>query len=153
MMNDSGVSEVIGFILAFALSAVFLMISMSSFWAARSNSDAVLTASELRAIADKVASGIVQAGLLGQEWKNATMNVTVPIPQTLNGHDYYVQARPWGVYVNTTDGFATSNATTFKLDAVLDFDVGGLVYSSNEHVTITYSLQPVNRRDIHIHGE
>ena len=152
--DDSAVSEVLGFILSFALSAIFLMLAMSSFWTARNNSDGVITGSELRAIADRIAGAVVEAGLVGQEWPNSTMNVTVQIPQTLNGHDYYVEGRLWGIYVNATDGFATASATTFKLDALQNFAVSGRAYSINEHVTVTYSLQDAGAtKNIHLHGE
>lgn len=152
--DDAAVNEVLGFILSFALSAIFLMLAMSSFWQARNNSDSVITATELRSIADRVAAGIVEAGLVGQEWPNATMNITIQIPQALNGHDYYVNATRSLVYVNATDGFASASASTFKLDAVSGFAVGGKAYSGNEHVTVTYSLQDNGvRRDINIHGE
>lgn len=149
--DDGAVSEVLGFVLSFALSAIFLMLAMTSFWTAKNNSDAVITASELKTIADRVAAAVVEAGLVGAEYPNATMNITVPLPQQLNGHDYYVQARAWGVYVNATDGSLSSNATTFKLDAISEFQVSGLAYSSNEYVIVTYSYQPP-KRDIQIHS-
>lgn len=148
--DERGVSEVVGFILTFAISSLFLLAAMTAFSSARTNSDYVITAVELKALADDVAGKVVQAGLEGQDFPNATMNLTINLPQDLNGHPYYVQARAWGVYVNTTDGALSASATTFKLDAVSGTTVSGKVYSSGQSLVVTYSLQNSNR-DISIH--
>lgn len=150
--NDSAVSEVIGFVLSFALSAIFLLIAMNSFWVAKDNTDGVVTAVELKTIANRVAARVVEAGLSAQEFENATLNVTVPLPQELNGRGYYVEARAWAVYVNSTDGTLTASATTFKLDAVPDVQVTGRVQSSDEVLVVTYSKQGSTKL-IRIHGE
>lgn len=150
--DDSAVSEIIGFVLSFALSAVFLLIAMNSFWVAKDNTDGVVTAVELKTIANRVATRIVEAGLTAQEFPNATFNVTVPLPQELNGRPYYVEARAWAVYVNSTDGTLTANSTTFKLDAVDKVLVTGRVHSSNEMLVVSYSPQGPYK-DIRIRGE
>lgn len=137
--DDRAVNEVLGFVLSFALSAIFLMIAMSSFWTAKSNSESVLTGTEMKAVADRVASAIVDAGLIGQEFPNSTFNQTVAVPQLLNDHDYYVQATNATVYVNSTDGSFHAVASTFKLDAVAGIWVGGTSYSSNQNVHIEYT--------------
>lgn len=147
-------SEVLGFILSFALSAVFLMIALNSFYAAKGNTEAVVTAVELRAIADRVAARVVEAGLIGQEFPNATYNVTLPIPVELNGLPYYVNATATAIYVNATNGELSASASTLRLDAVTGFAVFGRAESSNGHVTVTYSLQNAGAtRSIRIHGE
>lgn len=150
--DDAGVSEVIGFVLSFALSAVFLMISLNTFFLAKSNSDDVVSGAELKVIADRVASRVVEAGLIGAEFDSATVNMTLDIPQDLNGHPYYIEARSHGVYANISDLDLSAVATTFNLDVVDGFDVTGKVYSSNEKLVITYSLQNAGTtRSIHIH--
>lgn len=154
LADDRGVSEVVGFILSFALSAVFLMISLTSFYAAKSNTEAVVSAVELRAIADRVASRVVEAGLMGQEFPNATYNVTVAIPTDLNGVPYYVDATPAAIHVNSTTEETRATASTLRLDAVTGFQVSGRAYSSNGHVVVTYSLQGAGAvKSIRIHGE
>ena len=153
-MRDDGVSEVLGFILSFALSAVFLMIALNSFYAAKTNTEAVVSAVELRAIADRVASRVIEAGLMGQEFPNATYNVTVAVPMDLNGVPYYVDATAATIYVNATTEEVRATASTLRLDAVAGFQVSGRVHSSNAHVTVTYSPQSAGAvKSIHIHGE
>jgi hypothetical protein len=154
-MDDEGVSEVIGYILSFALSAVFLMIALSSFWTARNNTDGVLAGSELKAIADRVAGRIVEAGLVGQEFQNATFNATVPLPKEINGHPFMVVATNATIYVNATDADFKATATTFNLQSLSGFYVWGTAYSSNERLLITYSLQPTSptTKQIHIRSD
>lgn len=150
--DDQGVSEIIGFVLSFAISSIFLMIAMTSFYTAKNNSDSVITATELKAIADRIASAVVEAGLVGQEYPNSTMNISVALPQQLNGHDYRVDAHNYGVLVNSTDGAFFANATTFKLDAVTTFEVYGEAYSSNEHLTVSYFTNATGKPNIKITG-
>ncbi len=150
--DDRGVSEVIGFVLSFALSAIFLLIAMNSFWAAKDNTDGVVTAVELKTIANRVAARVVEAGITAQEFPNATLHLTVALPQELNGHLYYVEATPSMVYVRSTDGAFSASATTFKLDAVAGLQVRGVVHSSDERLIVTYSLQG-GAPTIRIHGE
>lgn len=150
--DDGAITEVVGFVLSFALSAMFLLIAMNSFWVAKDNTDSVVTAVELKTIANRVAAKIVEAGLSAQEFPNATLNITVPLPQELNGHIYYVEATPSMVIVKSTDGALSASATTFKLDAVPDITVSGTVHSSGEILVVSYSLQD-GKPDIRIHGE
>lgn len=152
--DDQAVSEVLGFVLSFALSAVFLMIALSSFYTARNNTEAVVSAVELRAIADRVASRVIEAGLIGQEFPNATYNVTVAIPTDLSGQPYYVVATATTVFVNATSGDISASASTLRLDAVTGFAVSGRAESSNGRVTIIYSLQNAGAtKSIRITGE
>lgn len=137
--NDAAVSEVVGYILTFALSAIILLISVQSFTVARQNSDAVVTAVELKAIANRVANRIVEAGQISDEFPNATYTVTVNIPQDLNGHPYFIQVFPDRVFASTMDGMATAEATTFRLDAT-SVSVSGKAYSSEERILVTYVL-------------
>lgn len=150
--DDGGVSEVIGFVLSFALSAIFLLIAMNSFWVAKDNTDGVVTAVELKTIANRVAARVVEAGLSAQEFPNATLDLTVALPQELNGHLYYVDATASAIYVRSTDGSLSASATTFKLDAVTGLTVSGRVHSSDERLIVTYSLQN-GAPTIRIHGE
>jgi hypothetical protein len=139
-VDDRATNEIIGFVLSFALSAIFLMIAMSTFWTAKSNSESVMTATEMKAVADRVASAVVEAGLVGQEFPNATMNISVPLPQQLSGHDYVVDAYNYGVILSAPDGaFSPVNATTFKLDAVSGLSVSGHAYSSTQRVIVSYT--------------
>lgn len=142
--DDEAVSEVLGFVLTFALSAIFLMIALSSFYAARNNSEGVVAGVELKAIADRVAARIVEVGLIGQEFPNVVATFTISIPQSIGDQPYYVDAATSKVTATTLGGDISAEATTLKLDAVTGFVVTGRAHSSNEHVTISYALTSGN---------
>lgn len=145
--------------LSFALSAIFLMIALSAFYTARGNSDHVVTGAELRSIADRVAARIVEAGRVAQEFPNATLNLTIDIPQTLNGHTYRIEASDTSVTATARDVDLAATATTFRLDAIEGILIDGDVESSNERLVVTYSHQDTNgdgvldTKSIHIHEE
>lgn len=152
-MNDEGVSEVIGFILSFALSSIFLLIALGTYYQASSNTDSVVLGVELKAIADRVATRVVDAGLIGQEFPNASLNITVDLPQTANGHSYLVWANNTTITVQALDMSVNATSTTFKLDAVQGVWIDGSVYSSQERVVVSYSLQNnATTKKITIHG-
>lgn len=152
-MDDAGFSEVIGFILSFALSAIFLLIALTTYYQASGNTDNVVTGVELKAVADRVSTRVVDAGLLGQEFPNASLNITMDLPQTANGHSYKVSANATTIWVNATDSSVSASASTFKLDAVSGVVVSGSVYSTQERIVISYSLQSHGTvKQITIHG-
>lgn len=155
--NDEAVTEVIGYVLSFALSAVFLLLALNVFWAARANTEQVTTAVELKTIADRVASRVVEMGAISQEYPNATINMTIKIPQTLNGQTYTITARDKNVTAATRDGLISAVATNFKLDALnttLDpLTVSGIVDSSNERIVVQYDKITGGAKQIRIRGE
>ena len=138
--KDGAVTEVIGYVLSFALSAIFLLIALSVFDAARANTEAVVTGVELKTIADRVASRIVELGLVSQEFPDAQMDVTLTIPQSLNGRLYTIDAAADVVTVTTDDGELSATATTFRTEEIELISVDGEVGSSNELVRITYQM-------------
>jgi len=140
--DDEAVSEVIGYILSFALSAVFLLIALSSFWSAQQNTDSVVTAAEMNTIANRVASRVVDAGLVAQQFPNAHLDAIVDLPQAVNNHPYSVQLTDKNVIVATKDGLFKAYATTFKLDALAASATNPVIVkdttveSSNQRLTV-----------------
>lgn len=156
LRNDDAVTEVIGYVLSFALSAIFLLIALNVFDAARGNTEHVVTGVELKAIADRVAAAIVDMGFVSQEFPNATMQTAIDIPQSLAGRIYTVTATPVKVRAETRDGELLADASTYKTDAIQDIFVDGTVDSSNQRIIVTYEkVAPsgANSRQIIIRGE
>lgn len=152
LRRDDGVTEVIGYVLSFALSAIFLLLALNVFWAARENTESVTTAVELKTIADRVSTRIVELGAVSQEFPNASMNVTLVIPQTLNGSPYLITLHPEYVEAKLRDDSLVATATTFnvhKLDGII---LGGSVDSSNEKLVVQYYPDGATRR-VRISGE
>lgn len=138
--NDEAVTEVIGYVLSFALSAVFLLIALNVFHAARGNTEEVVTGVELKTIADRVASRVVELGFVSQEFENATMNVTMNIPQMLAGRLYEITIAPDDktIIVATDDGALSASSTTYRTEVLPNIQVSGSADSSNERVIIQY---------------
>lgn len=152
--RDEAVTEVIGYVLSFALSAIFLLLALNIFWAARSNTEDVTTGVELKTLTDRVAARIVEMGAISQEFPNATMNMTINIPQTLNGQTYELTASADEVTAVTADGELTASSTTFKVDVLDSISVTGTVDSSNERLVVHYDLLSNGiTREIRISGE
>lgn len=150
--DDGAVTEVIGYVLSFALSAIFLLIALNLFYGAKGNTEQVVDGVELRSIADRVATRIVEAGLVSQEFENATLNYTINIPQSLNGRPYWVRAGSDQITAGTVDGTLTATSTTFKLEVISGMTVSGTVQSSSERVIVTYR-QVAGNPTITIHGD
>lgn len=142
--DDAGVNEVVGYILTFALSAIILLVSIQSFTLARENSDSVITGVELKTIATRVSTRVVEAGLMSQEFPNSTYTVVVQIPKDLNGHPYYIDAYNNAIIATAAETGVSASASTFRLEKITNLDVNGRVHSSEERVVIVYtnSTQP-----------
>src|SRR5258708_3078688 len=123
--DDKAVTEVIGYVLSFALSAIFLLLALNVFWAARANTQEVTTGVELKALADHIGARVVEMGAISQEFPNATMNVSVNIPQSLDGQIYTITASSYNITVQTKDQSLTANSTTFELNALTGLSVSG----------------------------
>ncbi len=136
--RDGGTVEVIGFILTFAISAVVLTISTQAFRGAQDQTDALVTGVELRGIADRVASRVLQAGSLAQEFPNATLSVRVRAPVSAAGHPFAVEGERDRVWANATDDSFTANSTTYKLEVVPLLDVTGRVPSGRNWLRVEY---------------
>lgn len=142
--DDSGVSEVVGYILTFALSAIILLISVQSFTLARSNSDSVIMAVELKSLATRVSSRVIEAGLVSHEFPDATYSVTIQIPKDLHGVPYYIEAyqgvsgNPSAIYAISYDQSIVTSASILRLEET-GLQIEGRVESSEEHVVITYT--------------
>lgn len=91
--DDAAVSEVVGFILMFAISAIILVLSMQAFNKAQDGSNDLLAAVELKNIANRISTRIVQAGIVSQEFPDATFEVVVRIPEEVAGYRYTIEFR------------------------------------------------------------
>ncbi|MHB8584587.1 MAG: hypothetical protein ACYDDF_01945 [Thermoplasmatota archaeon] len=141
--SDAGVSEVVGFILMFGLSAIILIISVQSFTTAENTSNAMLAGAEMKGVADRIATRLVQVGIIYQQFPNASANITLTVPPTIAGKSYAATITPTTVYVNTTDASAEATSSTFHLDAYSAADpcflVKGTVPSSWGAFIVSYS--------------
>jgi hypothetical protein len=136
------VSEVVGFVLTFGISAVVLVVAVQSFATAQQTTNTMLAAAEMKNVANRIATRLVQAGILYQDFPNSSTNITLTIPPTVAGKQYTAAVTPTTVYVNTTDRSANATASTFHLDAYSQTDpcfrVTGSVPSSYSSLVVRY---------------
>ena len=144
-VNDEGVTEVIGYVLSFALSAIFLLIALNVFSAARGNTEHVVTGVELKTLADRVAGHIVELGQVSQEFPNATMEIALVVPQSLNGKLYTITATAPSIRAQTNDGAIFAESTTYRSEVLPNIAISGSADSSNERVVLRYQLVGASR--------
>lgn len=142
-MGDDAVQEVIGFILMFALSSVILLISVNAFTAAKGDSEAVLAAAEMKAVATRISSRLVEAGIVSQDFPDSRFNVTIDVPRQVAGYEYKVEIYSKAVNVTGLTGTPPpTTSTTFRLDAYATgnpcFAIRGSAISSYGTLKITY---------------
>lgn len=148
--DDRAVTEVVGFLLMFALSAVILALSLRAFDVTQDHADRLASGVEMRSVANRVATRIVQAGVFSQEVPNATFTVDLRLPEQIGDFAYYVKATPNTVYVNATNERVRTNATTFRTEAVQDLTVAGKVFSSERVLRLTLDTTTTGTREITI---
>lgn len=140
--SDDAVAEVVGFIMMFAISAMILVFTMQAFDTTRKRTRRASAEVQLQAIADQVATRVVQAGMVGAQYPNATFNVTTRLPDHIEGFRYKVTGTNNTVYVNSTNEMVTRNSTTFETGAISGIWVHGTVYSGPWDLVVHYEEKP-----------
>lgn len=121
--NDHAVNEVVGYIIMFAVSSIILIVAVRSLTEAREGAEEVVSAVEFKNLANRVSARVVQAGIVAQDFPEASFSTTLNLPSDVDGRPYYIQATSVAVYVNASKNDVTVNATTFKLDALATLQV------------------------------
>lgn len=140
--DDEAVSEVIGFIMMFALSAIILIFTLRAFDITHTRTREASAEVQLQGLADRVSSRVVQAGLVAERYPNATLEVRVDLPESVEGFGYTVAGTNSTVYVNSTDGQVEQNSTTFETQAIDGVWIHGTVFSGPYDLTVTYEHRP-----------
>jgi hypothetical protein len=135
--DEDAVSETLGYILMFFLSAAVLVLSLQMFVQARAATTDLQVASELKLVSDRVAAEVQEAGVVALQFPNSTYNVTIMLPE-LRGQPFYVNASHDQVWANSTDGKATAESDAFHVEE-LGLQLAGTVYNSQGYVTVQYS--------------
>jgi len=159
--NESGVSEVLGYIMAFFVSFLVLIFSISTFAVVTRNGDFLAAHAEMQDIASRVASRALQVFEIGTEIRNTLGEVdsaadgplvyrrSIDVPPEIRGYTFTVAIDPQNAYVNSTDGTIRHVSTTFKAEVVLApaggcttayvvCEVSGSVGAGRDHVAVTY---------------
>lgn len=140
--DDRAVTEVMGFIMMFALSAMILIFTMRAFDATATRTERASAGVQLQGVADRVASRVVQAGLVAERFPNTTFTVDADLPAAVEGHRYYVTGTNATVYVNSTNEQVETNSTTFETQAIEGVWIHGTVYSGPWNLEVHYEEKP-----------
>lgn len=140
--DDRAVSEVIGFIMMFALSALILVFTMEAFDVTNTRTKRASAGVQLQAFADQVSSRVVQAGLVANQYENTTFAVEITMPPSIEGNSYVVTGTNRTIYVNSTNEQVETNSTTFETEAIDDVWVHGTVYSGPYDLEVKYQHKP-----------
>ena len=144
---EEAVSEVLGYILMLFLSSAILMISLQVFMVSRTATADLQAGTELRLVAERIASAVGEAGFVASSLPNATYEAQVSLPD-LGGRSYYLNASNGIIFANTTDGAVRANATAFAVESYPNLQLSGSVYSSQTVTRVLYSLQASGARSI-----
>jgi hypothetical protein len=129
--DETAVSEVIGYILSFAISFMILVASMATFSIIAEQGDRLAAAAEMRDVSNRVAASVLHAFEVGSNVRatqgDVDSSVVTPlvygrsldIPQQVQGFTFGLEIDSRYVYANSTDGSIRVNSTTFKADIVL----------------------------------
>lgn len=145
--DDRGVTEVLGFVLMFALSSIVLITSVQAFNEAKTNADGVVSGVELRGVANRVSTRVVQAALLSEDFPNASIRVEMRIPEAIGTGPYWVETASSGgntvIEAESADGSYSATASVFNVDKIVSEIAAGRMYSGNASLAVVAS--PVDR--------
>jgi hypothetical protein len=145
--DDAAVSEVIGYIMVFALSAGVLILSLQAFMLSRDTTDNLRAAQTLRIVSERVAAEVQQASIVAAEMSDASYEGQVSLP-TLSGRSFYIQA--WGdrVYANSTDGRILAESGVLNVQELGSLTLQGTVQGSQGYVKVRYDRVAAGTRSI-----
>ena len=94
--DDVAVSEVVGFMLVFAILSMILILAMVAFNEIQDRAESAVVAVEAESVAQRVASAVVNAALFAERHgsTDATYLHPLDLPADLEGHAYVVHLDP-----------------------------------------------------------
>jgi hypothetical protein len=134
-LNNKAVSQVIGYVLTFAIisaTTVTVVYTMSVLLERRATAATQIIAQD---IANHVVDAITECIAMKQEFPDANYSRVINVPLTINGRNYYIEANDERVYVNTTDGQISAKSTTYKQEE-LCIGISGKVYPSSGKIRV-----------------
>ena len=135
IISNSGVSQIVGFILTFAL--VSLVTTSAIYTTSTLIENRNKKASELIAqdTVNYIVNVILECAATMETFPNANYSKNIEIPITIGSRYYNIEATSTRIYLNTTDGYIKENRTTYKQGELCN-SISGSVYSEYGEVTI-----------------
>ena len=133
--SNRGVSQVVGFILTFALVSVVTtsaVYTTSTLVENRSKFASELIAQD---VVNYVINAILECSATIETFPNANYSKNIEIPSTIGTREYNLKATNTKVFLNTTGGYIKENSTTYKQEE-LCAGISGNVHSRYGEVTV-----------------
>lgn len=137
--DEDAANEIIGFILMFAVSSIILVFSTQTYLASQENTDHLLRGVELKSVAARVATQVTHAGLVADEFPNATYTALMRVPVKVAGQNYDVSVDADSVDAAAVESDASASSTTYNLGTVQYVTVSGTAPGHGEWLNLTYS--------------
>lgn len=129
--DERAVSEVVGYLLVFAILSMILILSMVAFKEIHDRAEVTVVTVEAESVAQRVASAVVNAALFAEQHASTEITFMQPLdlPTQLEGHSYVVHldaaagATPAQVRIVIAALALETTAPLFAADASVDVNI------------------------------
>lgn len=105
--DTDAVSEVVGFLLTFAIAVVLLVAALQTFSVVQDYSQDLAAGAIAEDIANRIVFAVLEATDVAQRLPGATYEAKVDLPTEIRGRPYRIEMTKTTVYVNETGGTGT----------------------------------------------
>jgi len=133
--NNKAVSQVVGFIISFAIISLITGSAISSVGTLAEQRVEYASEINANAIVNYITNSIIECSATRQACPNANYSKTVELPIKINNKNYYIEATNEWIFLNTTDGTIHVKTSTYN-QGLLNTNIQGKVYCSSGLVTI-----------------
>lgn len=101
--DQRGVSEVVGYMIAFGMSSIILVMSLSAFNMMRDHTGDLVADRSVAEVASRVSFAVEEGLQAGAQFPESEFSRTLRLPQLDNHRTYTVELEEGNVWVNATD--------------------------------------------------
>ncbi len=103
MDDERGVSEIVGYMIAFAMGSVILVLSLTGFNAMRDYSGDMVADRTVNEVALRISFAVDESLQSGAQHPVSEFSREIRLPEKVSGNTFGVELGPKNVWVNTTD--------------------------------------------------
>jgi hypothetical protein len=101
--DERGASEIVGYMIAFLMGSLILVMSLTGFNMMRDYSGDLLADRTVSEMAHRVTFAVEEALQAGSQFPESEFSRTIRLPKDINGHTFTVDLGPANVWVNLTN--------------------------------------------------
>lgn len=103
MDDERGVSEIVGYMIAFAMGSIILVLSLTGFNAMRDYSGDMVADRTVKEVAHRISFAVDESLESGAQHPLSEFSRELRLPREVSGNTYTIELGPGNVWVNTTD--------------------------------------------------